>query len=154
MKHLDFLPRTLKTETLFWLRYLRWYNYDLHFLRFSASEPPNSCFQCVLQNWVNDTCHHHHHKPKRVIHLIFLFCHLRRIYVWTVDDKRDIVNEQCTKWKDRVQGVKFECTLGTTVKKNVPLRPGHGEIQNNCCWFIGEVADLNQLAHYNNTAKC
>lgn len=48
----------------------------------------------------------------------------------------------------------FECTLVTTVKKNVPLRPGHGAIQNNCCWFIGEVADLNQLAHYNNTAKC
>lgn len=40
------------------------------------------------------------------------------------------------------------------VKKNVPLRPGHGAIQNNCCWFIGEVADLNQLANYNNTANC
>ena len=34
MKHLDFPPRTLKTETLLWPRYLRWYNYDLHLLSF------------------------------------------------------------------------------------------------------------------------
>lgn len=25
--------------------------------------------------------------------------------------KRGVVNDRCTKWKDRVQGVKFECTL-------------------------------------------
>ena len=41
--------------------------------------------------------------------------------------KRGIVNERCTKWKDRVNGVKFECTFGTTVKKNVSLRTEHVE---------------------------
>ena len=39
--------------------------------------------------------------------------------------KRGVVNERCTKWKDQEEGIKFECTLGTTVKKNVSPKTEH-----------------------------
>ena len=113
----------------------------------SVSEPPHSCFQGVLQNWVNKTCPHHHHKQKRVIHLIFLFRHLRWIHVWTEDDKRGIVNERCSKWEDRVEGVRFGRTLGTAVKTQPETQRNPELLLVYDC----DCRDWNQLAICVNT---